>query len=354
MREADLIACRDMIRGGSRSFFAASRLLPARVSAPAFALYAFCRAADDAVDGENRPLGPASTLDRLRERLDGVYRQRPQQTAVDRAFAEVVARFQIPRVLPEALLEGFSWDLDARRYDTPEALEAYAARVAGSVGAMMSLLMGATGRDVVARACDLGVAMQLTNIARDVGEDARMGRVYLPLSWLADAGVRVDRWLARPGFEPAIGQVVARLLRHADLLYGRARSGIALLPAACRPGITAASALYCEIGREVERRGCDSISTRARVASLRKAALIGKSLCASVAPVSGESLPPLRATKFLVDAVPEGLSTVVESPAVEQRSSIAQFLGMLEKLERQDRTGARRGWKPAAPDGASP
>ncbi len=102
----------------------------------------------------------------------------------------------MPRELPEALLEGFEWDLVGRRYETLEELQAYAARVAGSVGAMMAVLMGARSAAVLARACDLGVAMQLTNIARDVGEDARQGRLYLPLAWLREAGIDPER-LAR-------------------------------------------------------------------------------------------------------------------------------------------------------------
>ena len=93
----------------------------------------------------------------------------------------MVAEHKLPRAIPEALLEGFAWDAAHRRYETLSAVRAYGARVAGSVGAMMCLIMGATSRDALSRACDLGLAMQLTNIARDVGEDARAGRLYLPL-----------------------------------------------------------------------------------------------------------------------------------------------------------------------------
>ena len=91
---------------------------------------------------------------------------------------------------------------EVRRYETLQDLDAYAARVAGSVGAMMTLVMGQRAPEIVARACDLGVAMQLTNIARDVGEDARAGRLYLPLQWLREAGIDPDAWLAKPVFTP--------------------------------------------------------------------------------------------------------------------------------------------------------
>ena len=127
-------------------------------------------------------------------------------------------------------------------------VQAYAARVAGSVGAMMTVLMGIRDPATLARACDLGVAMQLTNIARDVGEDARSGRLYLPRAWLRAEGIDPDAWLAAPIFTPAIGHVVARLLRAADQLYRRAEDGIAGLPRGCRPAIFAARHIYAAIG----------------------------------------------------------------------------------------------------------
>ena len=194
-----MATCRALLKGGSRTFHAASKVLPRRVADPAIALYAFCRLADDAVDlGNDR----AAAVARLRERLDRAYRGQPMDMAADRVFADVVAKFCIPRQLPEALLEGLAWDAEVRRYETLHDLTAYAARVAGTVGAMMTLVMGQRSPEIVARACDLGVAMQLTNIARDVGEDARAGRLYLPLSWLREAGIDPDAWLANPVVYP--------------------------------------------------------------------------------------------------------------------------------------------------------
>jgi 15-cis-phytoene synthase len=103
----------------------------------------------------------------------------------------------LPRELPAALLEGFAWDAAGRYYETIDELHDYCARVAGSVGAMMALIMGVKNKQVLARACELGNAMQLTNIARDVGEDARNGRLYLPRSWMREAGIDPQAWLAR-------------------------------------------------------------------------------------------------------------------------------------------------------------
>jgi phytoene synthase len=297
---ADLAACRELLRGGSRTFFAASHVLPRAVSEPATALYAFCRLADDAIDLDD---GSVEALARLRARLDLIYAGGRPSIPADRAFASVVARHGIPRALPEALLEGFEWDATGRRYEDFPALCGYAARVAGTVGAMMALIMGARDAAAVARACDLGVAMQLSNIARDVGEDARAGRLYLPLHWMRDAGIDPDAWLARPAHGAALGSVVARLLWAADVLYARAEAGIAALPFACRPGIQAARTLYAEIGREVERRGLDAVSRRAVVPFARKAPLVARALAAVVVSAPDAGAPALDETRFLVDAV---------------------------------------------------
>ena len=298
-RPADSAACREMIRTGSRSFFMASLLLPDAVREAAYALYAFCRLSDDAVDVEG---GEGDAVDRLRARLDRIYAGDPAPEPVDRALTGAVLTFAIPRVLMDALLEGLAWDVSGRTYETLSQVYDYAARVAGSVGAMMAALMGARSPDLVARACDLGVAMQLTNIARDVGEDARMGRLYLPRVWLREAGIDPEAWLADPVFSPEIGTVVARLLDHADLLYRRADAGIARLDPAFRPAIVAARRLYAEIGVLLAARGLDSVSRRTTVSFARKAWLVAQAMGSSPrgADPAGE---PLAETRFLVEAV---------------------------------------------------
>jgi 15-cis-phytoene synthase len=295
----DLAACRASLRNGSKTFLAASMLLPRRVHEPASALYAFCRLADDAVDAQD---GRDTAVARLRERLAMAYAGTPQPHAADRALAHVVARHGIPHALFDALLEGFEWDLQGQRYDTLDALHDYAARVAGTVGAMMALLMGVRTQEGLARACDLGVAMQLSNIARDVGEDARMGRLYLPRAWLVEAGIDPDAWLARPVFSASLGTVVQRLLDAAEALYQRVGGGVARLPLACRPGINAARFLYAEIGHEVARHGLDSVARRARVPASRKAWLLLRAIAQAVPLAPGPQLPPLAANGFLVDA----------------------------------------------------
>jgi phytoene synthase len=302
-RPDDVAACRAILRKGSRSFAAAASLLPARVRDAATVLYAFCRVADDEVD--EAPGSPAAALERLRERLDGVYAGAPRDEPVDRALAAVVGGDHVPRALLDALLDGMAWDVEARRYETFDELLAYAARVAGTVGAMMSVVMGRRSPDVIARACDLGVAMQLTNIARDVGEDARRGRLYLPLRWMRDAGVDPDAWLARPTHDAAIASLVSRLLAAAEALYRRADAGIASLPADCRVAIGAARFIYADIGRVIARAEFDAIGQRAVVGRWRKVWLVGRALFARWRSDPARIDPPLEPVRFLVAACGE-------------------------------------------------
>ena len=333
----DLAACVALMRTGSRTFFAASRLLPVRVRCAAIALYAFCRVADDLVDDGHLKLDQA--LAQLGQRLDHIYAQDPLDHIEDRALAEVVRRHDLPRPLLDALLDGFAWDAQGRTYDTLEDLHDYGARVAGSVGAMMCWIMGVRSAQALARACELGVAMQLTNIARDVGEDARKGRLYLPRQWLAEAGIDADPWLAQPGCSPALQGVVDRLLLEADRLYGQASSGIALLPRDCRSAILAARLIYAEIGQQLRRNGLDPLAQRAVVPRSRKLVLLA---CAGVQ--SGwvrrrpPAVPPLAAIAYLVDHCHcTGLGLAEGEAAVNAsiNGRVGWMLDLFERIEAQ-------------------
>jgi len=338
----DLDACKRLMRGGSKSFFAASLVLPSRVRAPATALYAFCRLADDTIDiHAHSHGGPAGAMAHLRTRLERIYAGDPLPVDGDRALACVVHRFAIPAALPQALLDGFAWDMDDRRYETLPELHDYAARVAGTVGAMMAIIMGTREPRALARACELGVAMQLTNIARDVGEDARLGRLYLPRQWMREAGLCPDAWLLAPTFTPALGSVVRRLLASADELYRRAELGIAALPRDCRPAIQAARLVYAEIGREVERAGHDSVTRRAFVSKQRKLTLMARALSAAlVLPASGaaagrQAPSVLPAIQYLVDASVRPASTAIPAPGRAFGDRTLWVIGLFERLQQQ-------------------
>jgi phytoene synthase len=339
-RAADLAACRALLRSGSHSFHLASKLLPPRVAEAATALYAFCRLADDAIDigcTDSR-----AALAQLQAQLDRVYAGRPLPQPVERLLTWLVEEYAIPRTLLDAVLDGFAWDSAGRRYQTITELNAYAARVAGSVGALMTLLMGVRSHAVLARACELGVAMQLTNIARDVGQDARAGRVYLPIEWLSAAGIDPDRWLAEPQFSPALGAIIERLLRVADELYARATNGISGLPVGCRPGIHAARLLYADIGNDLRRHGRDPIARRAHVALGRKLQLLGLSLWAAMRPAPALAHAPLEETRFLVEAVETStLALRSQDGAREAGQGRAEWvLELFERLQERDQLRA--------------
>lgn len=341
--EYDLQACVDMMRGGSKSFFAASKLLPQRVRAASIALYAFCRVADDLVDeGESTE----EALIELKQRLDAIYSGQPQPHLEDNALALVVDQYQLPRAMLEALIEGFEWDAHGKTYETIEAVHQYGARVAGSVGAMMCWIMGPRHATALARACELGVAMQLTNIARDVGEDARNGRLYLPHAWMREAGIEPDKWLANPIFSPALQSVIERLLEEAERLYIKANAGIAELPKDCRAAILAARLIYSEIGNQLRKEGCDSVNRRAVVSTTRKLALLGQSkIQAAWISAAKEASPPLEAIRYLIEgcAMSElGLPHSVKLPASKSMADRIEWILILcERLEHE-----RRGLSP--------
>ncbi len=263
----DLDECAGLIRAGSRSFHAASLLLPRDVRQAALALYAFCRVADDRVD---EGADPHAALVALRRRLGAAYASRPENSPVDRSFAWVVSRYAIPRAVPEALLEGFLWDAQGRRYESFADLLAYAVRVAGTVGVMMALVMGERRPAALARAVDLGIAMQLTNIARDVGQDAASGRCYLPADWMQEAGVSMDMLLSRGTPDPRVCGLVRRLVEAAGTYYSAGLAGTSYLRPDCRAAIRAAGLIYRDIGRSIAANGYDSVRTRAFVSPGRK------------------------------------------------------------------------------------
>jgi len=296
LRDEDVRLCRASLATGSKSFSAASWFLPPSVRDPAAVFYAFCRLADDLVDDSGDPDG---AVVELRERLDEIFASAPRDEPVDRALSVVVRDYALPRSVFDALIDGFVWDATGHRYETVEDVIGYSARVASTVGVIMTMLMGVRDADTLSRACDLGVAMQLTNIARDVGEDARRGRVYLPARWLEEAGVDPASLGTSPRFTPALGAVVRRLLEHAEAIYRSAEPGIPRLPRRCRAAIFAARLIYADIGRVIAARSFDSVSGRAMTSLPRKLWLLLRAL---VSPIRRDGLdrPALREVDFLL------------------------------------------------------
>ena len=337
----DLQACVAMMKGGSRTFFAASRLLPPRVRAAAIALYAFCRVADDLVD-EAMP-GDTGPLQVLTERLDRIYAGTPQDHVEDHALSLVVQQCALPRHLLDALIEGFAWDAGGRSYETLEEVQAYGARVAGSVGAMMCWIMGPRDSATLARACELGVAMQLTNIARDVGADAALGRLYLPRQWLRQEGLDPDTWLASPRHDAALGKVIERLLQEADRLYALGQTGIAALPPDCRAAILAASLIYAEIGVQLRREGLNSVDKRTVVSTGRKLVLLAGAWTQShFIYVPPRQQAPLAAIEGLVHGCGQQQGQTPAPGWFPNRAMPQRVEWMLELFERREHERLRR------------
>jgi phytoene synthase len=298
----DMRECRRLLSHGSKSFYIASHFLPRALRESASGLYAFCRIADDLVDlGDD----PRAALVTLHGRLDLIYDGQPENHPIDRVLSQIVIDHQLPRALLDALLEGFEWDIEGRDYQTLGEVCEYGARVAGTVGVMMAILMGVKDHATLARAADLGVAMQLTNICRDVGEDARAGRLYLPRDLLRAAGIDPDAFLHNPAPSAELTHVLKQVLAEAERRYELADEGIRQLPRGCRPGILAARRLYAEIGNTVVLNGYDSVSQRAVVSRGRKCQIL-MGLVRSPAAAPEHMLEPCSAeNEFLINAVPD-------------------------------------------------
>ena len=173
---------------------------------------------------------------------------------------------------------------------------------------MIAAVMRVREPSVIARACELGVAMQLTNIARDVGEDARNGRLYLPRDWLHEEGVNPELWLKKPHYSTAIKKIIRKLLKTADSYYLRSDEAIRVLPKDCRTAIFAARFIYADIGFKIRLLGYNSVEERAVVSLQRKMILILKSYVRSLIPsffyVSKYSETDiLNSIVFLIDPV---------------------------------------------------
>lgn len=270
-----------IIQAGSKSFAAAARLFDRQTRASAYLLYAWCRHCDDVIDGQELGFAapaaaqpdPRLQLARLREMTAAALDGEPMQDPIFAAFQRVAEKHSIPRQHPCALLDGFAMDVEGRQYETIDDTLAYCYHVAGVVGVMMALVMGAKADETLDRASDLGIAFQLTNIARDVADDARAGRLYLPRQWLAAAGVPADDILAAK-HRPALAGVVVRLLDLADLYYASSSVGLARLPPRSRWAVATARRVYREIGQGVRRRGAAAWDSRVSTSNAQKLAAV--------------------------------------------------------------------------------
>lgn len=257
--------CEDLTAQHSRSFYLSSRLLPLEKRRAVRALYAFCRVTDDVVD---RPKGDVRTeLDLWREKSLSI--NPPPDDLVAVAWAHARTHYRVPQCYAEQLLNGVASDLTKTRYETFDELAAYSYGVASTVGLMSMHITGFSDRAAIPYAIKLGVALQITNILRDVAEDWRNGRVYLPLQELRMFGLDegdlaaaqvTDRWREFMRFQ---------INRNREL-YTEAWPGIGLLHPEGRMAIGAAADLYRAILNDIEAHDYDVFSRRAYVGNWGK------------------------------------------------------------------------------------
>jgi len=275
-RQPRVVAWR-ILRHHGKSFAWAARLLPDWCRRDAAAIYAWCRRCDDAVDHAPDGAAAARAVARLRVELDRIFASGDSlDDPVLAGFRDVARRRQIPRAYADQLVDGMEMDIGRVRYRTFADLLVYCHRVAGVVGLMMARVMAVSDARALRCAAKLGLAMQLTNICRDVAEDARRDRVYLPAELL--------------GAGPSAA--VAELLRRADQFYRAGDRGLGALPARCAAAIRAARLIYADIGRVIAASGFDVNAGRAVVARPRKLWLAVRALAETLAWRLGWSVSP--------------------------------------------------------------
>ena len=273
---------RATIRHHSKSFALASRLLPARERDQTAVVYTWCRRADDAVDAADAR-ATDDTLARLARELDDAYAGTARDPILA-AFGDVARARSIPQRYPAELLAGMAMDVRGSRYCTIDDTLLYAWRVAGVVGLMMAHVFGVSDDAALVPAAHLGIAMQLTNICRDVAEDWDRRRLYLPDDLLARHGASglaadLGRPLPSSARAPLAG-ALAELLGIADHYYRSGDRGIRALPWRAAIAVRAARRIYAAIGARLARTGHDVFAGRAVVPTARKLAHVVAALAA--------------------------------------------------------------------------
>ncbi len=256
---------------GSSSFRLASQMFGRSLREDVWQLYAWCRYCDDEIDGQDHGHGVevlsdeerAARLERLRAETTAALAGAEVAEPAFKAFQRVAIEHRLATAWPLEMLDGFAMDVDHVAYPTMESTLRYCWGVAGVVGVMMASIMGVADEAVLRRAQDLGLACQLTNICRDIAEDAANDRVYLPADVLAKArlGAAPSDLLAAVGTQPLFA-VASELLSLAERYYASSRAGIRFLPFRAAIAIAAARGIYREIGRRILRAGPEATKAR--------------------------------------------------------------------------------------------
>lgn len=311
-RAALVTHARDSIARGSKSFAVASKLFDPQTRERAWLLYCWCRKCDDIADGQDHG-GTLTKVDNPEERLAHLRTMTERALAGDAtgdpafdALALVVAECGIPHQWPRDLIQGFAMDADDFSPRTTDDLLTYCYHVAGVVGLMMAVVMGVDPRDdaTLDRACDLGLAFQLANIARDIGEDADGGRCYIPATWLGKADIPPGEHM-KPHYRAALAGIGAQLASMAGAYETSARAGTPDLPFRSAWAVLAAAGIYGDIARSVAARGPTAWDARVYTSGAEKLGWVWKAYWQSLArkrpynatarPAALWSRPPIHA-----------------------------------------------------------
>ena len=284
------------IARGSKSFAAASRLFDRTTRERVWLLYAWCRACDDLADAQDfgGRLGEQEDADArlatIRDRTALAFAAKPTGDPAFDGFGLVARECGLTRAMAGDVIAGFALDAADWRPRSERDLMQYSFHVAGAVGVMMAVVMGVSpdDEDTLDRACDLGLAFQLANIARDIEEDDAADRCYLPLEWLVEADIPPGEQM-KPHYRPQLTAIVARLVRIAHAHECSARVGAGKLRPRQRWAVLAAAGIYGEIATQVERRGAHAWDRRTVIGDLQKAGWIARAAWSALRPASRAS-----------------------------------------------------------------
>lgn len=272
-----IIKAKVLTKHYGKTFYFASLLLPKQKRNAAYVVYAFCRLSDDSVD-KNIDSDKAKALNQLKQSLDLAYSLAPMNDSLLLAFRQVVSQYNIPKEYFLKLLYGMQLDLKKNSCENFKELKEYCYYVAGVVGLIMVKIFGYTNPEAQKYAIDLGIAMQLTNILRDIKEDYQLNRIYLPKNTLADFNVSADD-IKQNRLTNDFKKLMKYQISLARDYYKSAIKGVRLIDNwRCRLVVYAMQELYSQILNSIENNNYDIFSKRAYISNLKKILLTTKIL----------------------------------------------------------------------------
>lgn len=271
--------CENITKLHAKSFYFAAKFLPKHKQKAVYPIYAFCRHVDDEIDevGKADETKAIEAVERWKKNLEEIYAESKTkaQNQVFLAWQDLLQTYNIPREFPLELIKGVLMDTNVKRYETFDELYVYCYRVASTVGLMSSEILGYSDKIALEYAEKMGIAMQLTNILRDVKEDAEMGRIYLPQEDLRRFNVSEKQIFANK-FDENFRKMMKFQIARARRFYAEGETGIALLEKDSRFTVRLASRIYARILDEIERQNYNIFAKRAHTSTFQKLSMLPK------------------------------------------------------------------------------